>query len=161
MKPKVYVETSVIGHLTSWPSGDLIVAGRQKITRDWWQGARGAFELVVSELVYREAGSGDEEAVADRLEAIEGLPVLAIIKPAEVFARALIDSGIVPPSQPEDALHIALAVLNGVEYLVTWNFKHIGNVAIRLKVHDFCIKNGYKPCAICTPEDLLELEDHA
>jgi hypothetical protein len=59
MKPRVYVETSVLGYLTSWPSGDLVVAGRQKITRDWWRYALNAFDLVVSELVYQEASAGD------------------------------------------------------------------------------------------------------
>ena len=116
MKLKVYVETTVLGYLTSWPSGDLVVAGRQKITRDWWRYARGAFDLVVSELVHREATAGDPQAIRDRLEALKDLPVLAINRRADDFARALVVGGAVPPTEPEDALHIALAVVNGIEY---------------------------------------------
>ncbi len=86
MKPKVYVETTVVGYLTSWPSGDLVVAGRQKITRDWWRYASNAFELIVSELVHREAGAGDPQAIRDRLEALNGLPALAVTQPAGDFA---------------------------------------------------------------------------
>ena len=158
MKPKVYVETTVLGYLTSWPSGDLVVAARQKITCDWWRHAVNAFELVVSELVRREASAGDPQAIRDRLEAIKGLPVLAVNERAEDFGRALVEGGAVPSTEPEDALHIALAVVNGIEYLVTWNFKHIANATMRSRIHGVCIAEGYDPCTICTPEELLETE---
>ncbi len=160
MKPRVYVETSVLGYLTSWPSGDLVLAGRQKITRDWWRYALNAFDLVVSDLVHREASAGDPQAIRDRLEALKDLPVLAINPIAEDFAQALVAEGAVPATEAEDALHIALAVVNGIEYLVTWNFRHIANAAIRSKIHGVCIAGGYNPCTICTPEELLEPEDH-
>ena len=75
MKPKVYVETSVIGYLTRWPSGDLIVAARQKITRDWWRDAPAKYDLIASERVVREASAGDPQAVQDRLAVLQGLPV--------------------------------------------------------------------------------------
>ena len=71
MKPRVYIETTVLGYLTSWPSGDLVVAGRQKITRDWWRSALNTFDLVVSELVHREASVGDPQAIRDWLEALK------------------------------------------------------------------------------------------
>ena len=158
MKPRVYVETTVLGYLTSWPSGDLVVAGRQKITRDWWRYAVNVFDLVVSELVHREASAGDPQATGDRLEALKDLPVLAVGQRAEDFARALVAGGAVPSTEPEDALHIALAVVNGIEYLVTWNFKHIANAAMRSRIHSVCIAEGYDPSTICTPEELLEPE---
>jgi len=158
MKPRVYVETTVLGYLTSWPSGDLVVAGRQKITRDWWRYAVNVFDLVVSELVHREASAGDPQATGDRLEALKDLPVLAVGQRAEDFARALVAGGAVPSTEAEDALHIALAVVNGIEYLVTWNFKHIANAAMRSRIHSVCIAEGYDPSTICTPEELLEPE---
>jgi predicted nucleic acid-binding protein len=147
----------------------LVVAGRQKITRDWWRYALNAFDLVVSELVHREASAGDPQAIRrrsagdpqairDRLEALKGIRVLAITERAEDFARALVAGGAVPSTEREDSLHIALAVVNGVEYLVTWNFKHIANAAMRSKIHGVCIAKGYDPCTICTPEELLEPE---
>ena len=158
MKPRVYIETTVLGYLTSRPSSDLIVAGRQKITLDWWRSAVSVFDLIVSELVQREAGAGDPQAVRDRLEAIKDLPSLAVSQRAEDLALALIAGGAVPSTEPEDALHIALAVVNGVEFLVTWNFKHIANAAMRSKIQGVCIAEGYEPCTICTPEELLEPE---
>src|SRR6266849_7882003 len=108
MKPKAYVETSVIGYLTSWPSGDLIVAARQKITRDWWRDAPGKFDLIISDVVLREASNGDAEAVKDRLAAISTLSKLAVEKFSDGLAKALLSQGAVPPNYPEDALHIAL-----------------------------------------------------
>jgi predicted nucleic acid-binding protein len=158
MKPRVYVETTVLGYLTSWPSGDLVVAGRQKITRDWWRRALNTFDLIVSELVHREASAGDPQAIRDRLEVLKDLPVLAVSQRAEDLAQALVAGGAVPSAEPEDALHIALAVVNGIEYLVTWNFKHIANAAMRWKIHGVCVEEGFDPCTICTPEELLEPE---
>jgi predicted nucleic acid-binding protein len=157
MKPRVYVETTVIGYLTSWPSGDLIVAGRQKITRDWWPYALQSFDLLSSEVVHREARAGDPQAVQDRLESLKHVPVLGISQEADDLARALIVEGAVPATEPEDALHIALAAVNGVEYLVTWNFKHIANAAVRSKIEKVCVREGYEPPIICTPEELGEL----
>jgi len=136
-----------------------VVAGRQKITRDWWQYAPRTFDLVVSELVQREATAGDPQAVGDRLEALKNLPILAINRRAMDFAQALVARGAVPSTEPEDSLHIALAVVNGVEFLVTWNFKHIANAAMRSKIEGVCIEEGYDPCTICTPEELLEPQD--
>ncbi len=156
MKPRVYVETSVLGYLTSWPSGDLVVAGRQKITRDWWRHASDAFDLIVSELVYHESCAGDSQAVRDRLEILKDLPVLAVSQRAEDLSRALLAGGAVPSTEPEDSLHIALAVVNGIEYLVTWNFKHIANAVMRSKINNVCFSEGYNPCTICTPEELLD-----
>ncbi|OHB84419.1 MAG: hypothetical protein A2V98_24160 [Planctomycetes bacterium RBG_16_64_12] len=136
----------------------MVVAGRQKITRDWWRYAVNVFDLVVSELVHREASAGDPQATGDRLEALKDLPVLAVGQRAEDFARALVAGGAVPSTEAEDALHIALAVVNGIEYLVTWNFKHIANAAMRSRIHSVCIAEGYDPSTICTPEELLEPE---
>jgi hypothetical protein len=158
VKPKVYVETSVIGYLTSWPSGDLIVAARQKITRDWWRDAPTKYDLVDSDVVLREAGTGDPQAVQDRLAALKGLPILPPSQEAQDLADALLAQGAVPITEPEDAAHIALAVVNGIEYLVTWNFKHIANPAMRLKINNVCTAAGYVPVTICTPEELSEAQ---
>ena len=158
MKPTVYVETSVIGYLTSWPSGDLIVAGRQKITRDWWRDAPGRFELIVSERVISESSAGDPQAVKDRLAVLQGLPLLSASQEAQDLVDALLAQGAVPLTEPEDAMHIALAAVNGIEYLVTWNFKHIANAAMRLTINKVCTAAGYDPVTICTPAELTEVK---
>jgi hypothetical protein len=155
MKPKVYVETSVIGYLTSWPSGDLIVAARQKITRDWWRDAPARYELMVSERVVVEASAGDAQAAKDRLDTIQALPRLAVTTQADNLAKALVAQGVVPAKYPEDALQVALASVNAIEYLVTWNFKHIANAELRQKIGEICAAAGYAVSIICSPEELL------
>jgi predicted nucleic acid-binding protein len=156
VKPAVYVETSVIGHLTSWPQSDVTVLGHQVTTRKWWETAPARFDLFVSESVVREAGAGDPHAARERLEALAGLTVLPTTPEVERLVQQLILGHAVPEVAPEDALHIALAAVHGVEYLVTWNCRHIANAAVRATIERVCRSAGYEPPVICTPEELLE-----
>jgi predicted nucleic acid-binding protein len=160
MKPKVYIETTVISYLTAWPSRDVVIAGHQQVTREWWKTAGNRHELWASELVVHEASAGDPIAARDRLAELDNLQMLTTSTSAENLAAELIDSGAVPPQAAEDALHIALAVTNGIDYLVTWNCRHIANAALRSKIERVCRDAGYQPTVICTPEELLgEFQD--
>ena len=155
MQPKVYLETSVISYLTAWPSRDLIKAAHQEITREWWQG-RTRFELYVSQVVLREAGGGDPEAARRRLESIADIPVLTASPEASALAQQLVAQGSLPAKAAVDALHIAIAVVNGVDYLMTWNCTHIANASMRRKIEAICRQSGYQPVVLCTPEELME-----
>lgn len=157
MKSKVYVETSVISYLMSRPSRDLIVAANQQITQDWWQERRDAFDLYISQLVIQEASEGDPIASQQRLKAMAELPLLALGKEAVEFAESLVKTGLLPENAVADALHIGVATLNGMDYLLTWNFKHLANATIRYKVEQACRDEGYEPPIICTPQELLEV----
>ena len=117
MKAKVYVETSVISYLTSRPSRDVVTAGHQQITRDWWQTQRETFDVVASQLVVQEASAGDPTAAQQRLEVLAAMELLAVTEEALTLAQALVETGPMPPKAAEDALHIAIAVTSGVEYL--------------------------------------------
>ena len=156
MSPKVYVETTVIGYLTSWPRKDVTVASHQQITQEWWSSANTRFMLVVSQLVVQECSAGDDQAAHDRMQAITSLTLLPTTSQAEELAGLLVAGRAIPEEYPEDALHIALAAVNGVEYLVTWNFRHIANAAVRSAIERICREAGYEPPIICTPEELLE-----
>ena len=156
MKPKVYVETTVVSHLTARPSGDVIIAGHQQSTRDWWDTGPSKFQLVASELVVQEVSAGDEEAARERLEALDSLTLLETTEEALALAQQLVDASAVPQKASEDALRIALAAVNGIEYLVTWNCQHIANATMRSKIEEVCRSAGYEPPIICTPEELLE-----
>ena len=155
-KPKVYIETSVISYLTSRPSRDIVVAGHQQITRDWWQKRRPVFHVVASQLVMQEARSGEETAARSRLEVLEELELLEVSEESLELAQALVDRGPLPPTAAEDALHIAISVTNGVEYLLTWNCKHLANASMRTAIDRLCRSEGYEPSIICTPEELME-----
>jgi predicted nucleic acid-binding protein len=153
---KVYVETSVISYLTAWPSQDIVIAGHQQTTRDWWQEQSQRFQLVASQLVIQEASAGDIIAAQERLEVLKNIELLEVTEGALNLAKLLIQSGPLPKKAAEDALHIAIAVTNGVEYLLTWNCKHIANASMRSSIERICRSAGYEPTIICTPEELLE-----
>jgi hypothetical protein len=159
MKPKAYIETTVISYLTAWPSRDVVIAGRQQITRDWWRSAADRFDLVASELVVNEASAGDPDAVRDRLAALKPVTLLDATDEAGELALQLFESGAIPARAAEDAAHIAIAVANGVEYLVTWNCRHIGNATMRSQIETVCRNARYEPAIICTPEELMEPDD--
>jgi hypothetical protein len=161
MKPKLYIETSVVSYLTAQPSRDIVTAARQQITREWWQMRRLEFDLYISEFVVREAGAGDPQAAARRLEALEGIPEILLTEDAAQLAEMLIQKGPLPGKAALDALHIAVAVCGGVDYLLTWNFKHLANAAMRKGVERVCQAKGYEPCIICTPEELMEEKTNA
>ncbi len=158
MKPTVYLETSVISYYAGRPSRDLIVAGRQQITRDWWESEREKYALHVSALVLQEAQRGEAGAIERRQEVLEGIPLLATSDVTEELAQALIEKGRIPPKCPEDALHIALASTNAMDYLLTWNFRHINNATTKSDVARVVASFGYECPVICTPAELLETD---
>jgi hypothetical protein len=115
--------------------------------------------FVNSQLVVRECSEGDSDAVKDRLECIDRIPVLPITPDAETLAAALIQGHAIPESHPNDALHVALAAAHRVQYLVSWNFMHIVNASLRPAIERVCRDAGHDPPIICTPEELLEGND--
>lgn len=158
-KPKAYIETTVVSYLTAWPSRDVVIAGHQQITRQWWTTAADRFELVASQLVVEEARAGDVDAARDRLAALAAVTLLDATDEALRLAEELVAAKAIPENKPEDAAHIAIAVANGVDFLVTWNCRHIANAAMRSRIERICRGAGYEPTVICTPDELMESED--
>ena len=156
MPPTVYLETSVISYLTARPSRELVVAAHQQITAEWWSGARTAVNAVVSQLVIEEARMGDPESARRRLDAIAGLPVLALTDGGRELARSLLDELAVPPAAVADALHIAIAAEHGADYRVTWNCRHIASARSRPLIEWALRARGYHPPILCTPEELMD-----
>ncbi len=155
MLPSVYVETTIVSYLTARKSRNLVVAAHQEITRGWWEDRRLEFELYCSQAVIREASEGDKHAAKKRLAVLEDMPLLEINEPAQGLALALVKTAVLPTKAAEDALHIALATAHGMDYLLTWNCKHIANAEIRNVVAAVSYKHGYGSPVICTPEELM------
>ncbi len=158
MKQRVYLETTIPSYLTAWPSRDLVIAAHQQVTHQWWLSRGEDFDFFISQLVLDEASSGDPDAAKRRLEILENIPLLDINEETGHFARLLLEFVQLPPKAAADALHISTAVINGMDYLLTWNCSHIANATLRSRVEDACRINGYNPVVICTPEELLEVE---
>jgi predicted nucleic acid-binding protein len=155
-KGRVYVETTFVSYLTAWPSRDVVIHGHQQISREWWETQRAHFELCTSELVLEEARAGDAQAAGERLQLLASIPVLSATPPTLALARQLLEGGALPAKAAADAVHIALAATHGVEYLLTWNCKHLANATMRPVIERVCRAAGYQPPIICTPEELLE-----
>ena len=152
----VYLETTIIGYLTSRPSRDLIVAAHQQLTRDWWDLHRTSYDLFVSEAVVAECGAGDPQAAQERLGCLSDLPVLDVTGEAELLAESLIRGVPLPDKANIDALHVALATVNGIDYVLTWNCTHIANAVLQHRIEAICRAAGYNPPIICTPQQLME-----
>ena len=155
MKQKIYIETSVISYLTSRTSRDLVTAARQQVTSDWWSEKKGSFKLYVATPVLDEANMGDITAVKKRLSVLNKMPVLETTIESLEFAKFLIDETPFPENAQIDALHIALATVHAMDFILTWNFKHIANAAIRSKLEVLAQNKNYTLPVICTPEELL------
>jgi predicted nucleic acid-binding protein len=156
MKPKVYIETSVLSYLTARPSRDAVVAGNQATTRDWWE-RRAYFDLYISVFVLEESRMGDPLAVEARMLATSAVPEIAITPDVALIADGLLSQASLPAKARLDALHIAAATLGGMDYLLTWNCTHIANPAFRPKIEALIRAFGYEPPVICTPQELIEV----
>jgi hypothetical protein len=155
MKQCVYLETTIVSYVTARPTRDLIRAARQEITRQWWDVRRNDFELHVSQVVVDEIGRGDPEAAESRLALVADIPRLEINEPATELARALLDEGALPRRAVEDALHIALSAVHGMDFLLTWNCSHIANAEMMGAIQSTIRACGYEPPLVCTPEEML------
>jgi hypothetical protein len=156
VKPTVYVETSVISYLIGWLNRtDIQVAAHQELTRRWWSNRRMDFDLFASTVVFDEAAEGDAELAAERLRLLAEVKLLRIPDAAYALQLQLLRRTQIPAKARNDALHIAVATVQGIEFLVTWNCKHIANAVTLPLVYDVCRAQGYEPPLVCTPYELL------
>lgn len=154
MKPTVYVETTIVGYLAAEPSSDPVTFGKQVSTQRWWATASDVYTLVTSAVVALEAGSGSAGPAASRLALLHPLPRLAMSEAAHELARDLVAAGALPAKAYRDALHVALSAQNGVDFLLTWNCKHLANARMAGKIEQTCRAAGVIAPRICTPDEL-------
>jgi len=155
MKPKIYIETSIISYLTSRSSRDVVVAGRQQLTQIWWNERRHHFDLYISPIVLREISAGDVSAAAERQRVVASIPILELRKDVFDLTKQFLAKGSIPKNAADDAFHIALATIYGIDYLMTWNCTHIANASIRKVLEKLIHNAGYFCPIICTPDELM------
>jgi predicted nucleic acid-binding protein len=158
MYPTVYVETTIVSYLTARPSTNPIRVGHAASTSTWWNTRRFSYDLFTSLLVIDEAASGDAEAAAKRLAILHPLSRLPIPDSATTLASALLARAALPQKARADALHVAICAVHGINYLLTWNCRHLANVTLRSKIEAACRDQGYEPPLICTPLELTEVQ---
>lgn len=156
MAERVYLETTVVSYLTARPNRDVVIAGHQQVTHEWRDTRRASYELCVSQLVLDEAGAGDAQAAQERLLVLRPMLVLETTADALELAKELLQAGALPAKAADDALHIAVAAIKAVPYLLTWNCRHLANAVMRPVIEAVCKAKGFTAPIICTPEELLE-----
>jgi predicted nucleic acid-binding protein len=155
MSETVYIETSILGYLTARSTKSLILAANIEVTKEWWESRRSAFTLYVSKVVLDEVARGDPEIAANRLEILAGVPLVALNQSVQSLAAQFLSRSNLPPKASDDAVHIAAATVHGLDYLLTWNCKHIANAQIQRKLEEISFDFGYQLPVICTPYELL------
>jgi hypothetical protein len=155
VKKSVYLETTIVSYLAARSSRDVIRAARQTITRQWWDDRREDFDLVVSQVVVNEAEKGDQRAAERRREIIEGLTRLDITDDAVELAATLIEKGAMPAKAADDALHLAIAAVHRIDFLLTWNCRHLANAEITIAMARVLTAEGYRVPVVCTPDELM------
>ncbi len=155
MTETVYIETSILGYLTARSTKNLIIAANMEITRDWWELRRSAFTLYTSEAVLNEVAQGDSEIAAQRLEILHDFPLLALNQDVQSLAAQILARSNLPPKAEVDAIHIATATVHGMDYLLTWNCRHIANAQIQGKLAEISLDFGYVLPILCTPNELM------
>ena len=151
----LYLETTFISYLVARPSRDLLVAAHQQTTQEWWADRRAEFECSISQVVIDEASLGDPQEVQKRLAVIGNLPALEVTEDAESLAQAILSSGVIPPRAIRDAAHIAVAAVHDIDYLLTWNCRHLANAQVMRRISLVCDRLGRRMPIICTPEELM------
>ena len=151
----VYVETSIVSYLRQRPSSQVVMAARQLLTSKWWDTERTNYDLVVSQYVLDEAAGGDPILAAVRMQALAGIPLLPNAPQIIQIASEIMTRAILPPKAQVDALHIATVAHHRIQYLLTWNCKHIANAKILPRIHQVLADAGVPIPVICTPEELL------
>ena len=150
----VYIETSIVGYLTARSRDAVIFRARQELTCSWWHVRRSNYYLVISQLVLDEVGAGDNEAAAERLQLLNGIPLLDAEDPRiDAITNELLAAHLLPEKARSDAEHVAIATVHAVDYLLTWNCKHIANADSLPKVYWLLTEMGYSPPLIITPEE--------
>ncbi len=155
-KQKIYIETSIISYLTARPSSNLIIAGHQKITYDWWYKAKKHFDCYISVFVVNEIKRGDINASKKRLQVIENIEMLELLPEVELLAEYYFNNLFIPQKAKLDAYHLAVACIHNIDFLLSWNCKHIANSNINRLIQNLNNKIGMKTPFFCTPEQLME-----
>lgn len=160
-RPRLYLETTIPSYLTARPSQDLRKLRLQKITQRWWNSWRTQFHIHVSDSVWNEVGRGDPEAARRRIVAIDRLPELKTNDSALSLRSKFLEGGGIPLKSEEDAMHMALATVHRMEFLLTWNCAHLVNPHIARRIAAICQSENFSCPIVCTPEQLLERYEYA
>lgn len=151
----VYIETTIVSYLVARPSRDVLMAARQKVTRQWWDEERQKYHCVTSNQTLRESSQGDARMARLRLDALRDMAVLTVDEKALSLAEKLLSEKILPPAVLADAIHASIAALHHADFLLTWNCRHLANPHLLPKLRQFMTRHQVVLPETCTPLELM------
>ena len=157
MNPRLYLETTIPSYLVARRSRDLRLAADQETTQQWWESERQDFSIYISTAVLKEVRRGDAAQAAAREAWLAGVPLLGDLPEAVELAKRLLRDEIIPAVAADDATHVGLAAAHQMDFLLTWNCKHINNHNLRSRIQRACESMGLVCPDICTPAELMKL----
>jgi hypothetical protein len=157
MKPSVYIETTIVSYLTAKPSRDLVIAAHQQITTEWWIDVRPQVNCYVSAFVIDEASRGDKVYAQKRLDEVADFTVLEVNEEIEGLAQQYFAALQIPEKAKIDAFHLAVAAWHKMDYLLSWNCKHIASGRVQKMMQKINARLSVHTPVVCTPEELMEV----
>ena len=146
----------VLVYYTGRPSRDLIAAAHQEITRIWWERELIKYDICISNYVIEEASQGDPILAKKRLDALDGFQMLNIMSDIKKLSDAYINATSLPEKARVDTLHMSIATLYQMDFMLSWNCKHIVNAHIIAIITNVNAEFGLQSPVICTPYELME-----
>ena len=158
MPESVFIETTIPSYHVAQRAREIVQAARQELTIEWWASRSSLYDLYTSQAVLDEVARGEKAMAAARLDLLRETPLLAINEAVILMAESLIDRGIIPERVADDALHISCAAVHEIDYLLTWNCRHIANPHNQRRIREALGALGYETPVICTPEEFMQNE---
>lgn len=154
-KPTRYLESTIPSYYVARPSKDLVILTHQHLKQEWWDTRIAQYQVFVSEIVHDTILRGDSDAARRRSRAIEEFPTLEVSDEAEQLAHTYLRELLLPPNALANALHLAVASVNEMDYLLTWNCRHIARGSVKRRLPDINRARGLVSPTICTLEELM------
>ncbi len=151
MKPTIYIESTIPSYLAARTPQLITSLTKQIVTKEWWEDQRHDFRLFVSSYVIEEVSSGNPGASRKRLDFLSGIEILAIDETVISLTNSLMNEGLFPSEYATDAAHVAIASRYGIEFLLTWNCRHLANPFQHAKISKVIEDRGYRMPLVCTP----------
>jgi hypothetical protein len=152
-KPNLYVDTSIIS--AYWYDGkDPLSFGRRTITREWWTAERLLFELSISAITTTELEAGEYRHKSRCIAMAKRIKQMPITATVESLAEALMEQGIVPKQKAGDSFQLAAATIHKCDYLLTWNYAHLANPVVQVKMDQVCSEKRLTSPLLVSPETI-------
>ncbi len=156
---RIYLETSFFSACISTRTSPKSVAWRET-SNEWWQTQAGRHELYVSDEVVAELSDPEFAQGSGALAMLRGLRLLELGPEVRGLAEILVREKVMPsPAVSGDALHVAVATVHGMDYVLTWNVQHMANPNKRMHFGVVCLRLALIPPQIVTPDLLMETDE--